>query len=236
MPTVLKRELRSYLHTPMAYIFIVVFLLLSSVFFIIGNLAARSGSMLNLLGSMSYLLMLLCPILSMRLLSAGTDGGDQLLYQSALPLSAVVTGKYLAAVTVLLCGAALSLIYPTLIALYGTLSIAETLTGYLGFLLMGMCFLSMDMLVAAVSRTPTLALLSAFGLNLLVWLSDLLGQAAQNALLQRAAAFLSLYRRLSPFLSGRLSLSNLIYDLSFIAVMLFLCVRVLEIRRWRGRL
>ncbi|MBQ4436544.1 MAG: hypothetical protein II879_10705 [Clostridia bacterium] len=53
MTLVWKRELQGYLYTPLMYIFLIVFLGLSSVFFIIGNLAARSGDMLSLLSSMS---------------------------------------------------------------------------------------------------------------------------------------------------------------------------------------
>ncbi len=65
-----ERALKSYFLTPAGYVFIGIFLLLGSVFFIIGNLAARSGSMLSLLSNMSYVWMLLSPIRSFKLLSA----------------------------------------------------------------------------------------------------------------------------------------------------------------------
>ena len=69
MLLIFKRELRSYLYTPDMYIFLFVYLTLSSIFFIIGNLAARSSNILSLLSNMSYLWMLLTPVLTMRLLS-----------------------------------------------------------------------------------------------------------------------------------------------------------------------
>ena len=231
-----KRELQGYLLTPVMYVFLTVYLSLSSVFFVIGNLAARSGDMLALLSNMSYLWMLLTPTLTMRLLSAGDAGGDQLLYNSPLSLSAIVLGKYLAAVTVLLAAILLSGVYPLIIALSGTLYWQETLAGYLGFLLLGMSFLAVDLLVASLTRTPVIALVAAFGVNLFIWLSDLLLRAVSVPFLSAVAASASLYRRLMPFLSGRVGLGDVVFDLSLVGLLLFLCVRVLEVRRWRGGL
>lgn len=236
MRLIWKREIESYLLTPVMYIFLTVYLALSSVFFMIGNLAARSGNMLTLLSNMSYLWMLLTPVLTMYLLSASPAGGDQLLYGSDLPLWRIVAGKYLAAVTVLLFAALLSLAYPIMIAGAGTLYVPETLAGYLGFLLLGACFLATDLLIASLSGAPVVALVAGFGVNLLIWLSDLLSKAVSVPFLSRAGAFVSLYARLSPFLSGRIGLGDVVFDVSYIFLMLFFCVRALEIRRWKGGL
>ena len=233
MSLVWKREMQGYFYTPVMYIFLIVYLGLSSVFFVIGNIAARSSDMLSLLSSMSYLWMLLTPVLTMRLLSAGDAGGDQLLYNSALPIAGIVLGKYLASVTVLLAAILLSGLYPLIIALTGTLYWQETLAGYLGFFLLGSAFLAVDLLVASLTKTPVIALVAGFGVNLFIWLSDLLWKAVSVPVLSSIGEAVSLYRRLSPFMSGRIGLSDLIFDLSFIALMLFLCVRSLELRRWR---
>ena len=228
-----KREMQGYLYTPVMYIFLIVYLSLSSVFFVIGNLAARSGDMLSLISNMSYLWMLLTPVLTMRLMTAGESGGDQLIYNSALPLTGVVLGKYLASLTILLAAIMLSTLYPIIVALCGTLYWQETLAGYLGFLLLGASFLAVDLLVASMTRTPVVALVAGFGVNLLIWLSDLLLKAVIVPLLSSIGSSISLYRRLTPFLSGRIGLGDIVFNLSFIGLMLFLCVRNLELRRWK---
>ena len=228
-----KREMQGYLYTPVMYIFLIVYLSLSSVFFVIGNLAARSGDMLSLISNMSYLWMLLTPVLTMRLMTAGESGGDQLIYNSALPLTGVVLGKYLASLTILLAAIMLSTLYPIIVALCGTLYWQETLAGYLGFLLLGAAFLAVDLLVASMTRTPVVALVAGFGVNLLIWLSDLLLKAVIVPLLSSIGSSISLYRRLTPFLSGRIGLGDIVFNLSFIGLMLFLCVRNLELRRWK---
>ena len=236
MTLVWKRELQGYLYTPLMYIFLIVFLGLSRIFFIIGNLAARSGDMLSLLTNMSYLWMLLTPVLTMRLLSSGDTGGNQLLYGSALPLSHIVAGKYMASVTVLFTAIILSLLYPVIIAVSGTLYWQETLAGYLGFLLLGASFLAVDLLVAALAKTPVVALVAGFGVNLFIWLSELFLKAVSLPALSGLAEKSSLYKHLTPFLSGRIGLSDVVFDVPFIILMLFLCVRVLEVRRWRDGL
>lgn len=232
MRAIYKRELQSYFYTPVAYVFMGVFLLLGSIFFIVGNLAARSGNMLTLLSNMSYLWMLLSPVLTMRLLTGEKKGGDQLLYSAPISLTGIVLGKFCAACTVLMATVALSLVFTALIAIYGTLYVAETAVGYLGFILQGCAFIALDMLVSCFAKTQTVAAIASFGVNLAVWLSDILAQAVSVPLVTDTLSFLSLYERITPFLNGQLSLANTLYDLSFIAVMLFLCVRVLDARRW----
>ena len=236
MVLIWKREIRSYLYTPLMYVFLFVFFSLSSVFFMIGNLAARSGNMLTCLSNMSYLWMLLTPVLTMKLLSAGTSGGDQQLYGSSLPLSRIVFGKYLAAFSILLCAVIVSLIYPLVIFLSGTLYWHETLAGYIGFLLLGACYLALDLLIASLTKTPLVALIACSGSNLFCWLIDVLLKAINAPVLSDIGERISLYRHLSAFLSGRIALGDIIFDLSFVFMALFMCIRVLEVRRWRSGL
>ena len=66
MRAIFKRELQGYFYTAAAYVYMGVFLTLGCVFFAINNLAARSSDLNNLLWMMSYLWMLLTPILTMR--------------------------------------------------------------------------------------------------------------------------------------------------------------------------
>ena len=233
MLLIFKRELRSYLYTPDMYIFLFVYLTLSSIFFIIGNLAARSSNILALLSNMSYLWMLLTPVLTMRLLSTRITDGDQLLFGSSISLSNIVISKYLSAFCILLAAIIISFGYPILIAVYGTLFLPETLAGYTGFLLLGGSFLALDLFAAALSSTPTIAFVAGFGLNLFAWMAELFSQAINSPTISSTLSYISLYRRLSPFLSGRIALGDIIFDITFIGLMLFFSVRVLEFKRWK---
>ena len=111
MRAIFKRELQGYFYTAAAYVYMGVFLTLGCVFFAINNLAARSSDLNNLLWMMSYLWMLLTPILTMRSFAGERKARtDQLLLTSPVSLWGVVGGKFLAACAVLLCSVGLSLV------------------------------------------------------------------------------------------------------------------------------
>ena len=236
MRAIFKRELQSYFYTAGAYVYMLVFFALGSVFFAVGNLAAHSSDLTGFLWNMGYLWMLLTPVLTMYTYAGERKSRtDQLLLTSPLPLSGIVLGKYLAGAAVLALTGALSLIYPLIIGLWGRLYGGEALCGYLGFLLQGCAFLAIDMYVSARCRTPVTAAVWAFGVNLMLWLTDVLNSAVNIGWINRVLRAVSLYMRASPFQQGQLSPANVLYFLAVIALMLYFTVRALDARRWSGK-
>lgn len=233
MGAIYKREMQSYFYTPAAYVFMGVFLALASVFFGVGNLAARSSNLLSFISQLSYLWMLLSPVLTMRLIAGERrQRTDQLLFSSPCSLSGMVLGKFFAAATVLFCTVGATFVYALLVAMYGTLYLGETLVGYLGLILQGCAFLALDLFVSCFAKSQMTAAVLGVGANLLVWLSDVLASAVSIQVVSDALNFLSLYQRFAPFAQGQLRFSNVFFDLLFIAMTLFLSVRVLDARRW----
>lgn len=89
MRAIWKRELQAYFLTPTGYVFMGVFLLLSSVMFYLQIMQARSSDLPTFVGQMSYLWMLLSPVLTMRLLAEERQRRtDQLLLTSPVPCRA----------------------------------------------------------------------------------------------------------------------------------------------------
>ena len=233
MRAILSRELQSYFYTPIAYVYMGVFLMLGSVFFAVNNLAARSGDILTLLWDMSYLWLLLSPILTMRSFAGEKKARtDQLLFTSPVSLSAVVLGKYAAACCVLLLMVVISFVYPLIVVIYGRIYPGEMLAGYLGFILQGCFFIALDMHLSARASSPTTAAVMAFGANMLLWLLEVVNSAVDLSIFARAVDFISPYIRYEPFTLGQLSFASLVYYVLSIALFLFLTVRVLDKRRW----
>ena len=233
MRAIYRREMQSYFYTPAAYVFMGVFLTLASIFFAVGNLSARSGNLLNLLAQLSYLWMLLSPVLTMRLLAGERrQHTDQLLYSSPCSLGALIGGKYLAACTVLLMTAAVSFVYCLIVAVYGTLYLGETMVGYLGLILQGCAFIALDLFISCFARSQMTAAVAGVGMNLLVWFSDVVASAVTVRWIDDGLKFISLYQRFAPFARGQLSFSNVLFYCLFIGIMLFLSVRVIDSRRW----
>lgn len=233
MRAIFRKEMQSYFYTPAAYVFMGVFLMLGGVFFGVSNLASRSGNLLTLFSQLSYLWLLLSPILTMRLLAGEKrQHTDQMLYSSPCSLSGMVLGKYFAASAVLLLTLVCTGIYALLVAIYGTLYLGETLVGYLGLTLQGCAFIALDLFVSCFARSQMTAAIAGIGANLMIWLADVVAAAVSVTAVSSALDFISLYQRFAPFVRGQLSLSNVLYYLLFIFIMLFLSVRVLDARRW----
>ena len=219
MKAIWKRELQSYFYTPVGYVFLGVFLLISSVLFFLSILRQHSGDLPTFIGQMSYLWMLLSPVLTMRLLAEEKQKGtEQLLMTSPVSPAGIVIGKYLAAVTVLLLTAAMTLMYVLVVGIYGKVYPAELAVNYLGFLLQGCAFAAMDLFLSGCAATPVNAAVMGFGANFLVWMIDLAENQGSLPWISSALKFLSLYSRNEPFLMGQLSWAGLVYEISFSAV------------------
>lgn len=235
MLAIWKRELQSYFYTPVGYVFMGVFLALSGTFFYMLILGSRSSDVLTFLGQLSYLWMLLSPVLTMRLLAEEKQKRtDQLLLTSPVSLPGIVLGKYLAAFTVMIFTVLLTLIYVLIIAMYGAVYPSELLMGYLGFILQGGAFLALDLFISGCASSQVTAAVTAFGVNLALWLLDLLAGSMTQSWVRDVLYFFSLYDRYNPFLMGQLSFASIGYDLSFIAAFLALTIHRLDSRRYRG--
>ena len=232
MKAIWKREMRGYFHTPVGYVFLGVFLAISSVLFYLDILSRRSTNLPGFFTEISAIWMLVSPILTMRLLAEEQQKKtDQLLLTSPVSLPGIVAGKYLAAVTVLLITAGMTLFYVLIVAIYGQVFPAELAVNYLGFILEGCAFAAMDLFLSGCAATPVTAAVLAFGANFLLWILDLLQTAVKTAWISDVLKFVSLYRRNMTFQAGQLSYACIIFDLAFIALFLTLTVYRLDRRR-----
>ena len=235
MRAIWKRELQAYFLTPTGYVFMGVFLLLSSVMFYLQIMQARSSDLPTFVGQMSYLWMLLSPVLTMRLLAEERQRRtDQLLLTSPVSLSGMVLGKYAAAYTVMAASVVLTLGFVAVVAVYGRVYPAEMAVAYLGFILQGGAFLALDLFISGCAKNQVTAAVFAFGANFVLWMLDLLENAVNSSFFSSVLSFFSLYQRAEPFLMGQLSAASVVYDVTFAAAFLLLTIHTLDARRYRG--
>lgn len=235
MITVYRREIQGFFHTSMGYVFVGVFLTLSGILFYLSNLQTLSGELLVFLPQLTMLLMLLCPILTMRLLCEERQRRtDQLLLTSPVSLTGIVLGKFGAAATVLLLTILLTNVYVLIIGLYGTVYAGEWFVGYLGLTLQSLSFLALDLLVTCFAKNQLSAAVTAVAANFVLWLLDLLTQYVPIGAVSETLRFMSLYSRYEPFILGQLSFANVLFFLSFITACLVCTVHGLDARRFSG--
>ncbi len=233
MHIVWKRDLTAYFHTAVGYVFMGVFLTLSGLIFYLYNIKNLTSDLLSFLSQLTLPTMLLCPLLTMRLLCEDRQKRtDQLVLTSPVSLTGVVMGKYLAAACVMLLTLLLTNVYTLIIVLCGQVYLGEWFVGYLGFALQSLAFLALDLFVSCFAKNQMTGAAMAFGANFVLWMADLLAGSLSVGWMQNALNFISLYDRYEPFRLGQFSFSGTLFFVSFIAVCLVGAVRVLDARRF----
>ncbi len=227
--TIAKRELVGYFASPVAYVFIVIFLLLNGFFtFMLGAYFQRGEANLNaFLMWHPWLYLFLVPAAGMRLWSEERRVGTLELLLT-MPISAwqAIIGKFLACW--LFLGLALLLTFPVVLTtLYlGNPDLGAIVTGYLGSFLLAGAYLAVTVMTSAMTRNQVisfiLSVVICFFLILAGWepVTDLLVRWAPEWLVSTVASF-SVMPHFAQFQRGVVDLRNLLFFGSVIAFCLF---------------
>jgi ABC-2 type transport system permease protein len=176
---IMTRELRTYFQTPIGYIFMGLFLLVSGFFFTFGNLMSGSSYFTSFLQSILFLYLFAVPLLTMRLISEERrQRTDQLLLTSPITVTDIVLGKFFAAFIVYLLTLVVTALYAIVVGIFGDLAVWQTVGGYIGFALLGASFISVGVLVSAVSENQVSSAFFTFFALLLIWFLNLVKSVA----------------------------------------------------------
>jgi ABC-2 type transport system permease protein len=181
MFAIFKREIRAYFLTPIGYLYMGLFLLLTGIFFTFSNIFSQRSEFTGFLGSILIIYLFGIPLLTMRLFSEEKrQKTDQLLLTSPVSITGIVCGKFLAALAVY-CGTLLvTAMYGVVIALYGDLQAWETLGSYTGFIFLGACYISVGIFVSAGTENQFTAALVSFFTLLIIMIIDSIAQVVPS--------------------------------------------------------
>ena len=113
MKAIFKKEINSYFNSPLGFVFIAVFVLVTAMFFSLYNLFQGVGDITYIFSNITLLLVLLIPVLTMRSFAEEKNKRtDQLLLTCPISVVSIVAGKFLAAFAVFALALAVTLIYP----------------------------------------------------------------------------------------------------------------------------
>lgn len=245
--TILKKELKSYFSSPIAYIILVVFLVLSGLFFFLYLQSFVSsqfdprlqflGQRLNLndfvirpyFGTISIVLLLMIPVITMRLIAEERKNSTiELLFTSPVRILYIILGKFLASLYLFIVMIALSAIYMAVLKVYGNPDLGPLFSGYLGLFLLGASFLSIGLFASSLTENQIVAALISFGLLLVFWIIGAVSDAESSIL-----GYLSIINHFDNFSKGVIELKDVVYYLSFIFLGLFLTYIKVQSERWR---
>ena len=185
MRAIYKRELDSYFHSMIGYVFIAFFLAFTGVYFMAYNLTYGYPVFSYVLSSLVFILMLAIPVLTMKSFSEDRKSKtDQLLLTAPVSLGQIVMGKYLAMVTVFLIPNIVFCLFPLVIKIQGNAYFLTDYGGILIFFLLGCVFISIGMFLSSLTESQIIAALSSIGVLLILYLWDgLIGFLPSSALL-----------------------------------------------------
>lgn len=232
--TIAGREWSAYTSSPVAYVLAAVYLTISGFLFAVILFSSRQATLRYLFENMSFLLVFLAPLITMRLFAEERRTGTvELLLTLPFRDSEVVLGKFLA--SLLLFSAILlpTLWYVVLLRTVGgaTPDMGPLLSGYLGLLLQGGVLLAVGLFASSLTSNQVVAAVFAFAIALGFWLVGALSGVAGPqfaGLLQ----FLTLPSHFRDFSRGVIDLRSVVFHLSLIAGFLFLTYTSLQTRRW----
>jgi ABC-2 type transport system permease protein len=226
---IMKRELGGYFTSPIAYVFLVIFLLLTGFFtFTVGNFFERGeASLVSFFTWHPWLYLFLVPAVGMRLWSEERRLGTlELLLTLPITTLQAIVGKFLA--SWLFLGLALALTFPVVITVnwLGDPDNGVIMAGYVGSLLLAGTYLAISCMTSAMTRNQVISFILSVVICLFLILAgytpvtDLLTRFANPVVVQTIAAF-SVMTHFEGFQRGVLDTRDVIFFASVIGFALF---------------
>jgi ABC-2 type transport system permease protein len=246
-----QRELNAYFGSPIAYVLIGFFALLFGWFFYVPLAYFQQQSMqmgMNPMQTMNInqmligptlmnttvIMLFLFPLITMRTYAEEKRSGTiELLLTSPVTDVQIILGKFLGAMALYACMLALSMIHIAILFIYGNPEWKPIVTGYLGLLMMGGCFLSLGLFISSLTKNQIVAAMATFAVFLMLWVINWIGTFV-GPTTQAVLAHLSLTEHYDDFARGIIDTKHIIYYLSFMAFGLFLTAKSVDSERWRG--
>lgn len=173
MLAIYKKELRAYFTSMIGYVFIAFFLVIIGLYFFGQNLYSQSANFEYTLSAVTFIFVLMAPLLTMRLMAEEKkQKTDQLLYTSPLTATSIVIGKFLAVFSVFLIVMVIISFYPLILSLYGEINFAPAYAGIFGFALLGAAYLAMGLFISSLTESQVVAAVISFIVFLITVLMD----------------------------------------------------------------
>ena len=242
------RELRSLFLSPLAWAILAVLQFIMAWLFLVQieaflqiqpRLAAIQGApgltsivAVPLLDTSAFLLLLVTPLLSMRLISEERRSQTiSLLFSAPLSMTEIVLGKYLGLLAFLGIMLSMFLLMPLSLYIGGNLDLGLLSAATLGLFLLVASFAAVGLFMSTLTEQPLIAAISSFGLLLLLWIIDWAGKTAQADQASNLFSYISIRGHFESFTQGAVNSVDLVYYLLLIATALVMSIRRLDAYR-----
>ena len=231
--TVAKREIRTYFNSPIAYIVITVFMLLSGYLFFSSLFIERQAEMRAYFNLMPLLLSFIVPAMAMRLIAEEKGSGSlEMLITMPVRDWQVIVGKFLAGMALLAAMVGLTLFYAVTVMLVGPLDRGPAIGGYVGILLVGGAYMAIGVMASTLTRNQIVAFIIGFAISFSLFLFYRLVPFMPESL-RPLLAYLSVESHFDGMSRGIIDSRDVVYYLSVMVVSLVIATVSLESRKWK---
>ena len=229
----IKKELRLYWNSPIAYIFIIAFLGFSFWFFFKGFFMNGQVDMRSFFGILPWVYLFLIPAMTMRMWSEEyRQGTFETLMTSSLTIRQVVLGKFFATLFFLLIVLASTLVIPIILTFIGSLDWGVVLIGYLGAILLGATYIAIGLCLSAFTNNQIVAFIIAVVLCFALFIiGEPLVTYSMPGFLAPVFNFIGLGAHYQSIIRGVVDSRDIIYYLSMIVLFGTINISVLRSRR-----
>jgi len=229
---IFKKEMRAYFNSPIAYIFLAVFLGLSGWFFFSTFFFFNQASLRGILELIPVLFIFFIPAISMRLVAEERKTGTlELLLTYPVTETEVIIGKFLAALALVSVGVLLTGTYVITAASLGNLDAGVTLSGYVGMILVGAAYMAIGIYASTLTDNQIVAFIIGIVIAFLFYYLDKVIIFVPGSL-AGIFEYMSIDFHYRNFLRGVFDMRDIIYYLSIVFLGITMASSALVKRKW----
>lgn len=233
LSALIRKELRLYFNSPIAYIFIVVFISFSMWMFFRGFFLTNQADLRGYFDFLPWIFLFLIPANTMRMWAEEyRQGTVETLLTSSLPIHFAVLGKFLASIAFLGLALLLTFLLPISISFIGNLDWGVILVAYLGVFLLGAAYTALGLFISSITNNQIVAFILAVIVTFAFYiLGSTIVTFALPGFITGILQAISLGNHYDSIIRGVVDTRDIIYYLSFIGFFLLLNYYVLKSRR-----
>jgi len=229
----IKKELSSYFSSPIGYIFCALFILANSITFYLYVITTQTAYISPIIAMIYSISMILIPLLTMRLISEEKkQKTDQALLTAPLRIIDIVMGKFLSAFFIYAVCTATLFLYSGVIAYYTIPVWGVAFSSYIGILCYGAFLISIGMFISSLTENQFIAAVISYGVIFMLSTVDAQMATTTDSFSMAVYKYFSVSNHFNSFASGLFSPYDMVFFLSFMALFIFLTIRMIDKKRW----
>lgn len=173
MLAIFKKELKSYFHSMIGYVFMAFFLVIIGIYMFVYNFTYQVANFEYVLNSVTFGFIVLIPILTMRLMAEEKkQKTDQLLFTSAVSMTKIVLAKFFAVLALFGITMLVVCIYPLILNIFGDVPFGTTYGAIFGFFIMGAAFIAIGLFISSLTESQIISAVISFIVLLICYLAS----------------------------------------------------------------